>query len=78
MYEPATGFLDDPGRMDPATEKPPPVESEPWWCEPPLKACSAPGGREKALPSWSVTIRIPGRRGAGGGAAFASEAAATN
>lgn len=28
------------------------------------------------MPSWRVTIKIPGRRGAGGGAAFASEAAA--
>ena len=75
MYEPTGGFL-DPGRMEPATEKPPPCESEPWWWEPPLKACSAPGGREKPLPSCSVTIRIPGRRGAAGGAA--SEAAASN
>jgi hypothetical protein len=40
-----------------------------------VKACSAPGGREKPLPSWRVTIRIPGFRGGGGGAAFASDAA---
>jgi hypothetical protein len=75
-YEPATGFRDDePGRTDPATERPPPWDSDPWWC-PELNVCSWPAGSEKPLPSWSVTIRIPGRRGGGGGAALASEAAA--
>lgn len=62
--------------MEPATEKPPaPVREFACECWDTLKACSAPGGRENPLPSWSVTIRMPGLRGGGGGAVFASEAA---
>lgn len=46
---------------------------EPW---PGLaKACSAPGGKLNPRPSCSVTIRIPGLTGAGGGDINASEAA---
>lgn len=74
-YEPATAFREEePGRTEPATEKPPPCDRDPWWC-PELNVFSWPGGRENPLPSCSVTMRIPGRRGGGGGAALASEAA---
>lgn len=63
------------GRMDPATEKPPPVDRDPWWWPDPANAASAPGGRANPDPSWRVTIRIPGFNGGGGGTALASEAA---
>jgi len=37
---------DEPGRIEPATERPPPWDMEPWWWLPPLNCCSAPAGRE--------------------------------
>jgi hypothetical protein len=53
-YDPAMFWFreEEPGRIDPATLKPPPEEREPecplWG---PRKASSAPGGSWKPLPS---------------------------
>ena len=65
-YEPAALREDEPGRTEPATDRPPPWDKEPWWWAWPLNCCSAPGGSENFWPSWRVTMRIPGRRGCAG------------
>lgn len=57
---------EDVGRIEPATDKALPCESDPGWWEALVKRFSAPGGRENPFPSWRVTTRIPGRNGGGG------------
>src|ERR1700744_5624688 len=66
-YDPGAGFRDEPGRIEPATEKPPPPVRDPTcWCD--LNLSSVPGGSEKPWPSWRVMIKMPGFSGGDGGA----------